>query len=50
MLRIMFAVLAGKSSGSGTPTVKFRDSADSKDRVSATVTDGNRTAVTLNAS
>ncbi len=48
ILRIMFAVLAGKSTGGGTTSIAFRDSGDTKNRVSATVdTDGNRTAVTL---
>jgi len=48
MLRIIFAALAGKSSGGGTTTVKFRDIADTKDRITATVdSDGNRTAITL---
>jgi len=48
MLRIMFAVLAGKSTGGGTTSIAFRDSGDSKDRVVATVDpDGNRTNVTL---
>lgn len=46
MLRIMFAVLAGKSTGSGTTTQAYRDVADAKDRVSATISQGNRTAVT----
>jgi hypothetical protein len=47
-LRIMLAVLAEKSNGGGTATVKFRDHADSKDRIIATVdSSGNRTAVTL---
>jgi len=48
MLRIMFAVLAGKSSGGGTTSITFRDSGDTKNRVTATVdSNGNRTAVTL---
>ena len=51
MLRVIFAVCAGKSSGGGTATLVFRDSADSKDRVTATVTAvGDRTATTLDAS
>jgi len=51
MLRIMFAALAGKSTGGGTGSHKFRDSADSKDRISATVdTNGNRTSMTLDGS
>lgn len=48
IVRIMLAVLAGKSSGGGTATIKFRDEADAKDRVTATVeADGDRTAMTL---
>lgn len=51
MLRIMFAVISGKSSGGGTTTLTFRDSADSKNRVSETVDgDGNRTSVTRDGS
>ena len=46
-LRLVLAALAGQSSGGGTATVRFRDLADSKDRITATVdADGNRTAVT----
>jgi hypothetical protein len=51
MLRVIFSVCAGKSAGGGTATLTFRDSADSKNRVSATVdANGNRTAMTLDAS
>ena len=51
MLRIMFAALAGKSSGGGTSTITFRDAADTKNRISATVdSNGNRTAITLDES
>lgn len=51
MLRIMLAALAGKASGGGTTTIAFRDQADSKDRISATVdSDGNRSAVTVDGS
>lgn len=47
-MRIMFAALANKSSGGGTTTVKFRDKADGKDRITATVdANGNRTAITV---
>ncbi len=47
VMRIMLSALAGKSSGGGTGTVAFRDDADSKDRISATVdSTGDRTAVT----
>jgi len=49
-LRILLAASAGKSSGGGTSTVNFRDLADSKNRISATVdSNGNRTSVTLDA-
>jgi len=48
MLRLFTSVLAGKSAGGGTVTLTFRDIADGKDRISATVdTDGNRTAISL---
>jgi len=51
VLRILLAVLAGKSHGGGTLLVRFRDVADTKDRVSAIVTvDGDRTAITLDGS
>lgn len=49
--RLIMAALVGKLSGAATTTVKIRDTGDSKDRISATVdADGNRTAVTLDAS
>ena len=49
-LRIGGASLFGKASGLGTATARFRDKADSKDRIVATVdADGNRSAVTLDA-
>ncbi len=48
--RLQNAALAGKASGMATTTAVFRDLADSKDRITATVdADGNRTAVTLDA-
>ena len=51
VMRLLLSVLAGKSNGGGSSTIHFRDSADSKNRISATVdTDGNRTAITLDAS
>lgn len=51
VLRLLLSAETGKASGGGTTTVVFRDNADSKDRITATVdTDGNRTAVTLDAS
>jgi hypothetical protein len=50
-MNINTAALAGKSSGGGTATIKFRDQADSKDRITATVTaEGDRTAVTADGS
>jgi hypothetical protein len=46
MQRIFLSVLAGKSSVSGA-SVNFRDLADTKNRVAATVSGSNRTAMTL---
>lgn len=49
-MRLQNAVLGGKASGMGSVLVTFRDLADTKDRVVATVDadeSGNRTAVTL---
>lgn len=46
-VRLANSALAGKASGLGTTTAVFRDLADTKNRISATVdADGNRTAVT----
>ena len=51
LLRLMAAALFGKASGGGTATITFRDTGDSKDRITATVTsNGNRTVVVLDAS
>ena len=48
ILRIALAVKAGKTTiDETTGRTAFRDQADSKDRVSATVVDGERTAVTV---
>ncbi len=48
VLRVMFAALGGKADGLETTTVHYRNQADDKNRITATVdTDGNRTAVTL---
>lgn len=45
MFRLAYAALCNKASGLGTTTVTFRDDADSKDRIVATVdSSGNRTA------
>lgn len=50
ILRLMFAALCCKSSGGGTSSLKFRNSADGKDRITATVdSNGNRTAIILDA-
>lgn len=47
-VRIFISALAGKSTGGGTANLKFRDNADAKDRIAATVdANGNRTAMTL---
>ena len=46
-MRLQNSAMGGKASGLGTTTAVYRDLADSKDRISATVdADGNRTAVT----
>lgn len=51
IVTLVSAVLLGKLSGAGTGTEVFRDMADAKDRVTATVdASGNRTAITLDAS
>lgn len=48
ILRIVLSVLAGLSTGGGTSTLNFRDVADSKNRVRATVdANQNRTGITL---
>jgi len=48
-LRVILAALAGLSTGGGTASVKFRDLADEKDRIAATLslTTGNRNEVVL---
>jgi len=47
-LRIMLAALAGRSTGGGTFTNRFRDVANIKNRIDATVdANGNRTAITI---
>ena len=48
VIRIMTSALAGKASGLNTINPKFRDLADTKDRIAATTdASGNRSAVTL---
>lgn len=48
IIRVFLSALGGKSTGGGTTSLKFRDYADGKDRIAATV-DGNnnRTVITL---
>jgi predicted RNA-binding protein with TRAM domain len=47
-LRLATAALAGKISGAGTATVTIRNTADTKDRITATVdANGNRSAITV---
>jgi len=47
-MQIILAACAGKSDGGGNATIHFRDQADSKNRITATVdANGNRTAITL---
>jgi hypothetical protein len=52
MLRIMYAVAKGKTTiVDGPPVhVKFRDDADTKDRVDATMVDSERTNVVVDGS
>ena len=46
--RILVSFAGGKTSGGGTVGIKFRDGADTKDRIDMTVDEnGNRSAVTL---
>lgn len=50
IMRLLASAMAGKVSGAAGTTVTFRDLADSKDRIVATVdASGNRTAVTRDA-
>lgn len=47
-MRVLLAYLAGRASGGGTANPKFRDQANTKDRISMTVDgSGNRSSVTL---
>lgn len=49
--RVMLSAMAGKADGLAGTTVHYRDQADGKNRITATVdSSGNRTAVTLDAS
>jgi len=50
LIKLKASVLLGKVVGAGTGTEKFRDLADSKDRITATIdSSGNRTVVVLDA-
>jgi hypothetical protein len=50
MMRIMFSVLSGTTTGGGTTSLTFKDPTGAKDRVTATVdASGNRTVITLDA-
>jgi hypothetical protein len=51
VLRVILAGRVGKTTGGGTSSVSFRDVADTKNRIAATVdANRNRTAVTLDGS
>lgn len=48
VMQVLAAVMAGKVTGGNTTTITFRNLADDKNRVVATVdTDGNRSAITI---
>lgn len=48
LVRVMLAALTGKTTGIGTPTERYRDAADTKDRVTATFdANGNRITVAV---
>lgn len=50
ILRLLASVMAAKSAGGGTTSVTFRDLADTKNRITATVDEnGNRSAVVADA-
>ena len=51
MLRLIFAACCGKSTGGGGSPLNFRDSGDTKNRITAVVdSNGNRTGITLDGS
>lgn len=50
VLKVLAAALAGKSTGSGTSNIIYRNISDTKDVIDATVVTGNRTSVTLDVS
>ena len=48
VLQVILSAVAGKAAGAATTTMTFRDIADTKDRITATVDEfGNRSSVTL---
>ena len=47
ILKVLLSVMAGKTSIAGS-TVTFRNNEDTLDRVVATMTDSERTAITIN--
>lgn len=50
IVRVLLGVMAGRVTGAGTGVERFRDQANTKDRVVSTVdVDGNRTSVVLDA-
>lgn len=50
-MKLFLAALVGKLSGAETTNIKMRDTADTKNRINATVdVNGNRTAITLDVS
>ena len=51
LMRLIISVLSAKVTGGGTSTIVYRDISDTKDRVTATVSEeGNRTAIVLDES
>ena len=51
IIKILLAVAAGESSGGGTANIKFRDQADTKNRIEATVdSNGNRININVDGS
>lgn len=50
IIRLMSSVMLGKVSGAGTGTERFRDMANTKDRIVSVVDNsGNRTGITIDA-
>lgn len=49
LMRVIVSAAVGKASGAGTGTMRYRDLADTKDRIVAAAAGGNRTDVVLDA-